>query len=321
VNLKNNKRKKMTTNFKNITVILSLLLISVSGLSMAQVSPRLELKKAADVPPNASLGSVEIPHLAMPATTDEHRQLPFKKGDGYQRTTLVNSNTVLQRYDQKFSVDSKSSVTKNYHITDATNSGFAVAVTTKRITDTIYAMGKSMQYNSDSPSDTSSFIQKRFAAMVGKTANVSIGKRDTIYDINGAGNQPVNDTLYAFTGLQPDQLSKGSTLGLTVDYTAVQTMKKGYTWVDTIYSAQQKVKNTFWIQAKDDKTTTIAFESAVRQSYSNSNTNGVYVIDNATGVVLTRQMQSITTGYQLLNNVVYAASRRTALTESVYKTQ
>ncbi len=311
----------MRTHFKNITIILTSLLMGASGLSMAQTAPRLDFKKAGDLPPNAALNTVAIPHLTLPAAADEHRQLPFKKGDGYQRTTLVNSNTVLQRYDQKFSITSNSSITKNYNVTDATKSGFAVAVTTKRITDTIYAMGKSMLYNSDSPSDTGSFIQKRLGAMVGQTANVTIGKRDTIYDIKGNGNPAVNDTLYAFTGMQPDQLSKGGPLGLTVDYTAMQTMKKGYTWVDTIYNAQQKVKNTFWIQSKDDKTTTIAFESAARQSYSNSNTNGVYVIDNATGVVLTRQMQSITSGYQILNNVVYAASRRTAFTESVYKVQ
>lgn len=314
----------MRTHIKKLKAILTLSLAVVAGICFAQTAPRkLDMKKATELPASALLNTTVITPLILPAAVaDEHRQLAFKKGDGYQKTTLVNSNTVLQRYDQKFSISSNSSVTKNYNVTDATKSGFAVAVTTKRIADTLFAMGKSMAYNSDLPSDTSSYIQKRLTAMVGQTANVTLGTRDTIFDIKGGGNQAVNDTLFAFTGLQNDQLVKGSSLGLTVDYAAFQTMKKGYTWVDTTTAgAGNSVKNTFWIESKTDKTTTIAFESAQRQTYSNSNTNGVYVIDNATGVVLVRQMRSVTIGYQILNNVVYAASRSTAFTESCYKIQ
>jgi len=310
----------MRTHIEKLKAFSTLSLVLVAGICFAQTAPRkLDMKKAAELPSNALLNTTVITPLILPAAVaDEHRTLAFKKGDGYQKTTLVNSSTVLQRYDQKFAISSNSSVTKNYNVTDATKSGFAVAVTTKRITDTLYAMGKSMAYNSDQPSDTNSYIQKRLTAMVGQTANVTLGTRDTIFDIKGGSNQAVNDTLFAFTGLQNDQLVKGSSLGLTVDYAAFQTMKKGYTWADT---TSANVKNTFWIESKTDKTTTIAFESAQRQTYSNSNTNGVYVIDNATGVVLVRQMQSISTGYQILNNVVYAASRRTAFTESCYKIQ
>jgi hypothetical protein len=313
----------MRTYIKKVKAILTLLLIAIAGMGFAQTAPlKLEMKKAAEIPAGALLNATVITPLTPPAiVADEHRPLAFKKGDGYQKTTLVNSNTVLQRYDQKLTISSNSSITKNYNVTDATKSGFAVAVTTKRITDTIFAMGKSMAYNSDQPSDTTSYIQKRLTAMVGQTANVTLGTRDTIFDIKGGGSQAANDTLFAFTGLQNDQLVKGSSLGLTVDYAAFQTMKKGYTWADTSTRAGTNVKNTFWIESKTDKTTTVAFESALRQPYSNSNTNGVYVIDNATGVVLVRQMQSLTTGYQILNNVVYAASRRTAFTESCYKIQ
>lgn len=313
----------MKTHIKKIRAILTLLLVAAGGMCFAQTAPlKLEMKKASELPAGALLNSTPVTPLMLPAAAaDEHRPLAFKKGDGYQKTTLINSSTVLQRYDQKLTIGSNSSVTKNYNVTDATKSGFMIAVTTKRITDTVFAMGKSMAYNSDGPSDTSSYIQKRLTSMVGQTANVNLSTRDTIFDIKGGGNQAINDTLFAFTGLQNDQLVKGGSLGLTVDYAAFQAMKKGYTWVDTTFSAGTSVKNTFWIESKTDKTTTIAFESAQRQAYSNSNTNGAYVVDNATGVVLIRQMQSVTTGYQILNNVVYAASRRTAFTESCYKIQ
>jgi hypothetical protein len=311
----------MKPHLTNIKSILTLLLFSMAALSSAQTAPQKPgLKKLADMPASALLNPVPAPYLT-PPVTDQQNPLAFKKGDGYQRTTVVNSNTVLQRGNQKFDISSRSSVTKNYHVTEASNAGFVVVVTTKRIADTLFAMGKSMTYNSDSKSDTGSFIQKRLGAMVGQTAYVRLNKRDSIYEISGAGNPPVNDTLFAFTGLQPNQLVKGGSLELTTDYAAIQTMKTGYTWADSIHNASTQIKNTFWIQAKGAATTTIAFESAQRQANTNSNTNGVYVIDNATGVVLTRQMQSITTGYQILNNVVYAASRRTAFTESVYKIQ
>jgi hypothetical protein len=315
----------MRTYIKKLKAILTLSLVAAAGMCFAQTAPlKLEMKRATELPAGALLSTTPATPLTTPAAVaDEHRLLAFKKGDGYQKTTLVNSNTVLQRYDQKLTISSNSSVTKNYNVTDATKSGFEVAVTTKRITDTLFAMGKSMAYNSDQPSDTSSYIQKRFTAMVGQTTNVTLGTRDTIFAVKGGGgNQAVNDTLFAFTGLQNDPLVKGGSLGLTVDYVALQTMKKGYTWVDaSTYNGGNNIKNTFWIESKTDKTTTVAFESALRQQYSNSNTNGVYVIDNATGVVLTRQMRSVTTGYQMLNNVVYAASRSTAFVESCYKIQ
>jgi len=311
----------MKTHSININAILTLLLISITGSSFAQTAQqKLNFKSINDATGKAGLSNVDVPgiNINMP---DEQRNLAFKKGDEYQRTTVINSSTVLQRSNQKFDIKSNSLVTKNYNVTEATNTGYTVAVTTKRIADTLFAMGKSMQYNSDSPSDTGSFIQKRLGGMIGKTAYVNIGRRDTIFSIKDARNPVSNDTLFAFTGIQDDQLVKGGSIGLTVNYLAIQNMKKDYTWMDTSSNAGQKFKNTFWIQAKDAKTTTIAFESEQRQAYSNSNTNGVYVVDNATGVVLTRQLQSITTGYQVLNNVVYAASRRTALTESVYKTR
>lgn len=307
----------MTTYHYTIKAILTFMLAGFTSICIAQTAQqKTSFKKVSDLPANTSLSTSVIPHAAV---ADEHRSLSFKKGDEFQKTTLVNSTTVLQRGNQKFDIKSNSSVTKNYNVTGESNTGFAVAVVTKRITDTLFAIGKSMQYNSDNPTDTSSFIQKRLTAMVGQTTSVTLTKHDTITQISGQGNQVVNDTLFAFTGLQPEQLVKGSSLGLTVNSMAMVAMKKNYTWADDRTDGSTNIKSTFWIQAKDDKTTIVAFESTQRQPYTNSNTNGVYVIDNATGVILTRQMQSITTGYQVLNNVVYAASRRTAFTESCYK--
>ena len=71
-----------------------------------------------------------------------HRTFTFKKGDQFQRTAFLSSNTVLQRGDQKFNINSFSSTTKVYDVIDATGQGYNLSVTTKHIADTVDAMGK-----------------------------------------------------------------------------------------------------------------------------------------------------------------------------------
>lgn len=248
-----------------------------------------------------------------------HRTFTFKKGDQFQRTAFLSSNTVLQRGDQKFNINSFSSTTKVYDIVDATGQGFNLAVTTKHIADTIDAMGKKLAYSSDRPANDSSAIAKALNNIAGKVASVTINKNGIVTDVTDPALQFTNDTLTAFTGLQQEQIVKGTTLGLLADFVLTQSLKPGYTWADSTIVNGQKTKNTFWIDKISNKTTTVVFESAVTGGYTNSNTNGVYVIDNQTGVILERMMKSIISGYQLHNRVVYAASKRTAFTESCYK--
>lgn len=248
-----------------------------------------------------------------------HRTFTFKKGDQFQRTAFLSSNTVLQRGDQKFNINSFSSTTKVYDVVDANGQGFNLAVTTKHIADTIDAMGKKLAYSSDKPTDDSSAIAKALNNIAGKAASVTINKNGLVTDVADPALQFTNDTLTAFAGLQQEQIVKGTTLGLLADFVVTQSLKPGYTWVDSTTVNGQKTKNTFWIDKITDKTTTVIFESAITGGYTNSNTNGVYVIDNQTGVILERMMKSIISGYQLHNRVVYAASKRTAFTESCYK--
>jgi hypothetical protein len=47
----------------------------------------------------------------------------------------------------------------------------------------------------------------------------------------------------------------------------------------------------------------------------NSRINGSILIDNLTGIILKRYSQSVSTGYEMVNGVVYTATRRTAITE------
>lgn len=276
----------MKPQIPKLKTILAVLLTGISGLSSAQTA---------------------------------HRIFTFKKGDQFQRTAFLSSNTVLQRGDQKFDINSFSSTTKVYDVIDATGQGFNLAITTKHIADTVDAMGKKLEYSSDKPTNDSSVIAKALNNIAGKVATVSINKNGIVTDVADPALQFTNDTLTAFTGLQQEQIIKGTTLGLLADFVVTQSLKPGYTWADSTIVNGQKTKNTFWVDKLADKTTTVVFESAITGDYTNSNTNGVYVIDNQTGVVLERMMKSIISGYQLHNRVVYAASKRTAFTESCYK--
>ncbi|WP_413669780.1 DUF6263 family protein [Mucilaginibacter sp. Mucisp86] len=256
---------------------------------------------------------------ALSSAQTAHRIFTFKKGDQFQRTAFLSSNTVLQRGDQKFNINSFSSTTKVYDVIDTTGQGFNLAVTTKHIADTVDAMGKKLEYSSDKPVTDSSAIAKALNNLTGKVASVTINKNGLVTDVTDPALQFTNDAFTAFTGLQQEQIIKGTTLGLLADFVITQSLKPGYTWADSITVNGQKTKNTFWIDKLTDKTTTVIFESAITGGYTNSNTNGVYVIDNQTGVILERMMKSIISGYQLHNQVVYAASKRTAFTESCYK--
>ena len=244
---------------------------------------------------------------------NDHRPLTFKKGELYEKTTRINSNVNLQRYDKTYTLSSRASVTRNYNIANSTNDGFTIAVTTKRIIDTLSTMGTSMKYDSNKPIDTSSMIQKRLNTMIGKTSHISLGKRDTILAINHADLQMVNDTLLAFAGL-PGTLTEGGRIGLTVDYPGFATQSRGSTW-------EKSDKNTglnskFKIKSRDNTTTTITFESSSNQPGSNSNTNGVLVAENTTGIILECHMRTTKIDQQMFNNVLYTASRNIAITET-----
>jgi len=243
----------------------------------------------------------------------EHRLLTFKKGELYEKTTRINSSVILKRYDQTYAINSSSSITNNYSIANSTDAGFTVAVTTKRIIDTLSAMGTSMKYDSNKPIDTTSLIQKRLNTLIQKTANVSLGKRDTIVSINNPDLQLVNDTLLAFAGL-PSPLVEGGRLGLTVDYPNFATQKKGFTWEKS--NSKMGLTSKFKIKSRDSRTTTITFESNVRQPGSNSNTNGILVAENDSGIILECQMRTTKIDQQIFNKVLYTASRSIAISET-----
>jgi len=237
-------------------------------------------------------------------------QIQFKKGDEFQRQVLTKSNCVLQRGGQSLNVSSCSTVTKTYKVTDASDKGASFAITTDKLIDTINSMNQNLIYNSAKPADPNSPIQTSLQKIVGAPSSVSVNSKAEITTIKRS--VALNDTILSFAGVQSEHLLAGATLQFMVNFTINPTLKKGYSWVDT---SVPSTETTYNIYAIDSRTTTVTYKTSVLGGSLNSRINGSMLIDNNTGVILKRYSQSVSTGYEMVEGIVYTATRRTAITE------
>jgi len=251
----------------------------------------------------------------------EHNLSVFKKGDTFKKIIYAKSSCALKRGTQTLDINSYSEVLKGYKITDASNNNFNFDVSVQKVTDTINALGQQVHYCSDNAPDTASSIEKALKNLTGQTEKVTVDKNGFILAASKPTSQYANDTLLSFAGLQTQQFYKGGSLDLTAGFQPNPTLKKNYTWGDSSVTGTHKIVSKYTIDNVSASTTTISFSSAVFDSYINSNINGVLVVDNKSGLMLNRQMQSVSIGYELVNGLVYAITRRSAVTESSYKSE
>ncbi|SEN47257.1 hypothetical protein SAMN05192574_103270 [Mucilaginibacter gossypiicola] len=238
-----------------------------------------------------------------------YAQVKFKQGDEFLRQIVTKSNCVLQRGSQTLHVGSVSTVVKSYKVTDASDKGASFIVTTDKLIDTINAMNQNLVYHSGKPADPNSVIQVGLQKMLNNQSVVSINSKGEVLSLK----RPVviNDTLLSFAGIQPERLSPGTTLQFMVDFPVSLTLKKGYTWKIATSSAE----TNYTVYAINGPTTVVTYKTTVLGSSLNSRINGSILIDNNTGVILKRYSQSVSTGYEMVNGIVYTATRRTAVTE------
>jgi hypothetical protein len=242
-----------------------------------------------------------------------YAQVKFKKGDEFQRQVLTKSNCVLQRGSQTLNVSSFSIVTKTYKVADASEKGASLIISTDKLIDTINAMDQNMVYNSAKPADPNSTIQTGLQKMANARSAVAVDSKGQI--LNARYAAMVSDTLLSFTGIQPENLSAGSTLQFMMYFPVNQTIKKGYSWANTTATTQTH----YSIYAINGRTTTLTYKTSILGGNLNSRVNGSILIDNATGIILKRYSQSVSAGYEMVNGIVYTATRRTAITEASIK--
>jgi hypothetical protein len=245
-----------------------------------------------------------------------HRDFKFKKGDEFERQLAVKSNCVMQRGGQKLNISTYSAVTKSYKVSDVTNGNATIHITFNKVIDSINAMGRKVSFNSEKTPDPNSDIQMSLYQLIGKSAIISADSKGTILSVKRP--EPVSDTLMAFTGIQSENLFPNNQLEFVLDFPANFFLKKGYTWTD-VNAVYNVYNTTYTIYAVTSRTTTITYKSSVLKDAMSTRINGVMLIDNDSGIILKRSMQSVTTGYEEIKGVIYTVIRRSATSEVCYK--
>lgn len=247
---------------------------------------------------------------------EKHRVFTLKVGNEFQKEILSNSKAVVQRGNQTLTVNTTSSLTKSYKVVNASDKGYDLNVTIKKMDNLIDALGKQFHYNSEGKGDSTSRIEKALNFMLNKPVDVAIDKYGVILSSTEYKSELATDTLVSFAGLQMETFEKGTLLGLLADINVNSTYKKGYTWTDFVKIYKQKLVTKFWIEDINQKNTVIKFSSTIVTPLLNSNSNGTYILENSTGLIAEKLVYTVSTGYQIsTGGVAYAVSRSTSLSE------
>jgi hypothetical protein len=248
------------------------------------------------------------------------RVFSLKLGDEFEREILINSNSSLQRGDQVLEIGSISSLTKSYVVKSSSPTATNFNVKIKKMDNLINALDKQLYYNSNQKIDSTSNIQKALAYMVNKPVDVTIDKYGVVVASNIYKSEYATDTLVAFAGVTPEIFEKGVLLSIFADLTYSPSLKKDFTWTDSVTINNQKLNSKFWIEDINEKVTIIKFSTSIISQMLNSNSNGTYVVDNGTGLIREKLIYSLSTGYQTsAGGVLYAVSRSTSISEKIKK--
>ncbi|MCY1537993.1 hypothetical protein D9M68_735140 [compost metagenome] len=152
--------------------------------------------------------------------------------------------------------------------------------------------------------------------MVNKPVDVLVNKYGIIQSYTDYKAEMATDTLVSFAGIQPEAFEKGTMLSFIADFTYNPGLKKNFSWADSVEIDKQRLTTKFWIEEINEKSTVIKFSSKISTRLLNSNQNGSYVVDNATGVITEKIIYTMSTGYQIsAGGVIYAVSRATSVSE------
>jgi len=247
------------------------------------------------------------------------RVFNFKKGDEFYRQTATKSSCIIQMGKSQVHINSNSLVARAYDVSDVNDNGYIFTVTTKKISSTLDVDDKHLQFDSGAPLDNNSLLAKGLDYMIDKPTAVSIDKSGVIANVEPPSVRLANDTLLAFTGIANEQYVVGNKFGLISDFLLQGQLDKNFTWGDTTINGDITTVNKFWVQSQTATSTTIGFSSNSKGKIANTNTNGVYVLNNASGVITQRILKSVSAGYIFYKHNVYGSTRRWAISESCYK--
>lgn len=247
------------------------------------------------------------------------RVFTLKTGDKYLKQTSVVSSSILQRGDVRVTIGSSSTVAKSYQVTKVDTAEFAFNIATRKVMDTVELGDKQLAFSSAKKLDTAEKMANILQNLLGKPTEISVDKNGIIASLKTAP-RTTDDTVLDFAGIHPEEYTPGTKFGLLTSIKVDGALKRNYSWTDTAeLTGGGNVITKFSVAGHTSSSTIIKFASIGKQRSENSNSTGEYVIDNETGIIKQRVIQTVSTGYTVYKNKVFAATRRTALSESCYK--
>lgn len=248
------------------------------------------------------------------------RVFEYKKGDVFLSETITTSNSMIKRGKEVLNVSSTNSLTKSHTITSADNQGYKFAVKIDKMNAAIDANKVRTTFNSEKITDTSSNILKGLFFVINKPIQVSINKNGAIQNFEEYKLEMASDTLISFVGVQPEIFKKSALINFLADFTYNKDLRKGYTWSDSTAVGDEKTKTRFLVDYVDEKVTVLNFFKTASTTMLNTNSNGKYVIDNKTGIIVEKYMYVISVGFQVsAGRTMYAVSRTTSIVEKTKK--
>ncbi|EHQ27550.1 hypothetical protein Mucpa_3451 [Mucilaginibacter paludis DSM 18603] len=243
-------------------------------------------------------------------------KLPIESGKTYSKVIVVKSEAQLQNGKATVNVTSTSTVSKSYKVDAGLNGNFNVTVVINKITDTISSGKDKFYFDSNKPVDSSSKLASSIAAIVGKAYVFQIDSSGVITSVNA--NNPILDvdTVFNFTGFEPEELSVGKKFPLISDVRSLKSTNVGQKWTVPTLTANGDNVTEFWLLSRSDTATTMAFSKTINSQSLNTHSTGSYVVDNKTGIIVERKIKDFTSGYQTFHNASYFATRNSIITEN-----
>lgn len=248
-----------------------------------------------------------------------NRAFDFKVGDEYVKNTKVISTGVVERGEQNISVNTESQIKKSIKVTDSTSNGYGFKITIEEMDNKIESLNNVLHFNSNKPVDPSSKIEKALRYMLDKPVELKTDKYGIILSTEDPSKLLANDTLLAFAGIQPEFFERGDLFSLLGDFQYDPSLKKGYSWADSLVIDEQKMVTEYLIEEVTKESTVIKLTTSSFGRLINSNINATYIIDNKSGVILEKIIYTISTGFRVANKVLFAISRSTSIVETITK--
>jgi|GEM_PF-3223602 len=245
--------------------------------------------------------------------------LKLQNGDEYKKVTSMSSAVSMTQGSKKMDYTTRSTVTKSYQVTAADAQGYAITVTTKKVADTIENGGNKLQYSTDRPADTASAVERGLKQMTLLPAQVNVDKSGKITQLDEVTKKFFDADLYSYTGVYAKRLVTGNNFTLGANFSIPATAKKGSSWKESKKEGKAKIETTYTIKEVNDKQTTVTFVSAITEPGTNSNLNGLFVLENATGVIAQRIIKTNTVGKITKNGTEISAARKDVISEVCYK--